>query len=125
MSIYREEAVDALIEALCKKNFPNSQITALDALLSLSGRLTPSGKPYIESWLLKLAGFDQSYNALMRAERLKTHELALTGTMVWIYSVPYSFIIFSVALYVLFCMTSYILVYRKKRRKLHALGRKG
>ncbi|KAG5543008.1 hypothetical protein RHGRI_015935 [Rhododendron griersonianum] len=81
MSIYREEAIEALIEALCKKHFPNSQITALDALLSLSGRLTSSGEPYIEAWLLKIAGFDQPYNALMRAERPKTHEIALTGTM--------------------------------------------
>lgn len=126
MSIYREEAIEALIEALCKKHFPNSQITALDALLSLSGRLTSSGEPYIEAWLLKIAGFDQPYIALMRAERPKTHEIALTGTMVWIYVVPYSCSISSISLYDLFCTNPLMYsVYRKKRRKLQVLGRKG
>ncbi|KAA8528755.1 hypothetical protein F0562_036110 [Nyssa sinensis] len=81
MSIYREEAIEALIEALCRKDFPNSQIMALDALSSLSGRLTTSGKSCTEAWLLKTAGFDQPYNALMKAERLKTHENELTETM--------------------------------------------
>ncbi|XP_057489854.1 putative E3 ubiquitin-protein ligase LIN-1 [Actinidia eriantha] len=81
MSIYREEAIEALIEALRRKDFPNCQVMAFDTLLSLSGRLTPSGKPYTEAWLLKIAGFDQQYNALMRAERPKTHENELTETM--------------------------------------------
>ncbi|XP_059637708.1 putative E3 ubiquitin-protein ligase LIN-1 [Cornus florida] len=81
MSIYREEAVEALIEALGKKDFPNSQKMALDALSSLSGRLTASGKSYTEAWLLKIAGFDQPYNALMKAEKTKTHENELTETM--------------------------------------------
>lgn len=82
MSIYREEATEALIEALRKKEFPNSQIMALDALSSLSGRLTASGKSYTEAWLLKTAGFDQPYNALVKADKLKTHELELTETVV-------------------------------------------
>ncbi|KAM7518165.1 hypothetical protein LguiB_017127 [Lonicera macranthoides] len=81
MSIYREEATEALIEALRKKEFPNSQIMALDALSSLSGRLTASGKSYTEAWLLKTAGFDQPYNALVKADKLKTHELELTETV--------------------------------------------
>ncbi|XP_038714919.1 putative E3 ubiquitin-protein ligase LIN-1 isoform X2 [Tripterygium wilfordii] len=70
MSIYREDAVEALIEALRRKDFSNCQKMALDALLSLSGYLTSSGKVYTEAWLLKLAGFDQPYNALMKAEEL-------------------------------------------------------
>ncbi|KAL7175142.1 hypothetical protein ACSBR2_028862 [Camellia fascicularis] len=81
MSIYREEAIEALVEALRKTDFPNSQIMALDALLSLSGRLTPSGKPCTEAWLLKIAGFDQQYNALMKTEISKTHKNELTETM--------------------------------------------
>ncbi|KAA8537516.1 hypothetical protein F0562_027124 [Nyssa sinensis] len=81
MSIYREEAIEALIEALRKKDFPNSQIMALDALSSLSGRLTASGKSCTEAWLLKIAGFDQPYNALVKEERVKTHENELTETM--------------------------------------------
>ncbi|CAK9178413.1 unnamed protein product [Ilex paraguariensis] len=81
MSIYREEAIEALMEALQKKDFPNSQIMALDALQSLSGRLTATGNSYTEAWLLKIAGFDQPYNALVKTENLKTFETDLTETM--------------------------------------------
>lgn len=70
MSIYREEAVEALIEALQRKDFPSSQVMALDTLSSLSGHSTASGKPYMECWLLKIAGFDQPYNAMMRGEEM-------------------------------------------------------
>ncbi|KAL8135683.1 putative E3 ubiquitin-protein ligase LIN-1 isoform X2 [Apium graveolens] len=81
MSIYREEAIEALIEALRKKDFPNSQITALDALSSLLGRLTMSGKSCTEVWLLKSAGYDKPYNALMKAEKQKFYDVELTETM--------------------------------------------
>ncbi|XAR61650.1 Ubiquitin--protein ligase [Bertholletia excelsa] len=81
MSIYREEAIDTLIEALRKKDFPSSQIMALDALLSLSGHVTALGKPCTEAWLLKIAGFDQQYNTLMRVEQAKTYENELGETM--------------------------------------------
>ncbi|XP_048226938.1 putative E3 ubiquitin-protein ligase LIN-1 isoform X2 [Ricinus communis] len=81
MSIYREEAVETLIEALHKKEFSNSQMMALDALVSLSGRLTSSGRYYLEAWLLKIAGYDQPYNALMKAEGLKKGENDLAETM--------------------------------------------
>jgi hypothetical protein len=84
MSIYREEAIDILIEALRRKDFSDSQMMALDALLSLSGRLTSSGKSYIEAWLLKTAGFDQPYNALMKAEQLRKDDNDLMETMVCI-----------------------------------------
>ncbi|XP_031283198.1 putative E3 ubiquitin-protein ligase LIN-1 [Pistacia vera] len=81
MSIYREEAVEALIEALRRKDFPNSQMMALDALLSLSGRFTSSGRSYTEAWLLKIAGFDPTYNALMKTQRLTKPEYDLVETM--------------------------------------------
>ncbi|KAL3733287.1 hypothetical protein ACJRO7_022762 [Eucalyptus globulus] len=81
MSIYREEAIEALIEALQKKDFPSSQITALNALLCLSGRMTASGKSCTEAWLLKVAGFDQPFNALMKGERPTMHENELAETM--------------------------------------------
>lgn len=42
--MYREEAIDILIEALRRKEFSDSQMMALDALISLSGHLTSSGK---------------------------------------------------------------------------------
>ncbi|KAJ4702129.1 RING-type E3 ubiquitin transferase [Melia azedarach] len=81
MSMYREEAVEALTEALRRKDFPNSQMMALDAILSLSGRFTSSGKSYTEAWLLKFAGFDLPYNALMKAECLSKPKYDLQETM--------------------------------------------
>lgn len=82
MSIYREESIEALIEALRRKDFSNSQMMALDALLSLSGRMTSSGNSYTEAWLLKIAGFDQPYNAMIKAERLRKQDNDLMETMV-------------------------------------------
>lgn len=82
MSIYREEAIDALIEALRRKDFSNSQRMALDSLSSLVGRTTSSGESYTEAWLLKIAGFDQPYNALMKAEQMKKQNIDLMETMV-------------------------------------------
>ncbi|KAL7584374.1 putative E3 ubiquitin-protein ligase LIN-1 [Lactuca sativa] len=74
MSIYREEAIQTLIESLPKKDFPNSQLAALDALSSLSGHLSASGKSLTEAWLLKLAGFDQPYEDSVKKENLKVNE---------------------------------------------------
>lgn len=82
MSIYREESIEALIEALRRKDFSNSQMMALDALLSLTGRMTSSGNSYTEVWLLKIAGFDQPYNAMTKAERLRKQDNDLMETMV-------------------------------------------
>lgn len=73
--------MDALIEALQSKNFPLSHITALNALSSLSGHVNSSGKPELESWLLKLAGFDQ---LVMRRDGTEPTE------MVWSANVQYS-----------------------------------
>ncbi|KAM5565133.1 putative E3 ubiquitin-protein ligase LIN-1 [Rosa sericea] len=81
MSIYREESIEGLIEALRRKDFSNSQMMALDALLSLTGRVTSSGDSYTEAWLLKIAGFDQPYDALMKAERLRKQDNDLMETM--------------------------------------------
>ncbi|KAM0972721.1 hypothetical protein ACFX13_016402 [Malus domestica] len=81
MSIYREDAIEALIEAMRRKDFPNSQMMALDTLLSLTGRVTSSGDSNTEAWLLKTAGFDQPYNALMKAERLRKHDNDFMETM--------------------------------------------
>ncbi|KAL0553368.1 hypothetical protein IC582_007262 [Cucumis melo] len=78
MSIYREESIDALFEAFCRKDNYNVQTAAADALLHLSGRLTSSGKCYAKSWLLKLAGFDQPYNALMKDEGLRKPDSELS-----------------------------------------------
>lgn len=82
--MYREEAIDILIETLRRKEFSDSQMMALDALISLSGRLTSSGKSYTKAWLLKITGFDQPYNALMKAEQLRKDDNDLMETMVCI-----------------------------------------
>ncbi|KAJ4843659.1 hypothetical protein Tsubulata_010162 [Turnera subulata] len=81
MSIYREEAIEALIDSLQRKDFSNIQMMALDALEFLSGRLTSSATSCMEAWLLKVAGFDQPYNALMKAEKMKKQENDLAETM--------------------------------------------
>nr|GMC54899.1 putative E3 ubiquitin-protein ligase LIN-1 isoform X1 [Ipomoea batatas] len=81
MSIYREESIDALIEALRRKDFPASQIRALDALSCISGYLTTSGKSFLEAWLLKSAGFHQPYNAMVKEEKRKNSETDFTDNM--------------------------------------------
>lgn len=85
MSIYREEAVETIIEALWQKDFSNTQMKALDALLFLLGHITSSGKSYTEDWLLKIAGFDQPYDALIKAEQLGQYDNDSMETMVWSY----------------------------------------
>ncbi|KAK7391558.1 hypothetical protein VNO78_19974 [Psophocarpus tetragonolobus] len=81
MSIYREEAVETLIESLWQKDFSNSQMKALESLLFLIGHVTTSGKSYTEAWLLKIAGFDQPYNALIKAEQLGQYDNDSLETM--------------------------------------------
>ncbi|CAN0906288.1 Putative E3 ubiquitin-protein ligase LIN-1 [Linum grandiflorum] len=81
MSIYREEAVETLIEALERKDFSSSQMMALDEIVCLSGRLTSMGTSYMESWLLKMAGFDKPYNNLMKAERTNKFDNDYAETM--------------------------------------------
>ncbi|XP_020247015.1 putative E3 ubiquitin-protein ligase LIN-1 isoform X1 [Asparagus officinalis] len=70
MSVYREEAIDALISSLKDSNFPSTQILAAETISSLQGRFSYSGKPLIRAFLLKHAGMTKSYRALMRAEQL-------------------------------------------------------
>ncbi|KAL9318046.1 hypothetical protein ACSQ67_014563 [Phaseolus vulgaris] len=81
MSIYREEAIEILIEALWQKDFSNTQMKALDALLFLIGQVTTSGKSYTEAWLLKIAGFDQPYNALLKPGQLGQYDNESMETM--------------------------------------------
>lgn len=86
MSIYREEAIETLIESLKKKDFPSSQLTALDALSSLSGHISASGKSLTEAWLLKLAGFDQPYEDSVNKENLEMNEKEQIEKMVHAFS---------------------------------------
>ncbi|XP_038973559.1 putative E3 ubiquitin-protein ligase LIN isoform X2 [Phoenix dactylifera] len=72
MSMYREESIDAIIEALKRKDFPICQSLALDMLTSLSGRLNSSGKPLTEAWLLKVAGVNNLYDTSVKEEKIQT-----------------------------------------------------
>ncbi|KAL8059222.1 hypothetical protein ABFX02_03G071700 [Erythranthe guttata] len=80
MSIYREEAVEAILEALQRKEFPSSQITALGMLSSLAGSLRGSNKPCIEYRLLKIAGFDRTCGAITKKDEMKADETELAET---------------------------------------------
>ncbi|XP_065850889.1 putative E3 ubiquitin-protein ligase LIN [Euphorbia lathyris] len=70
MSIYREEAIDALILCLRQSEFPGAQIAAANTILSLQGRFTASGKSLTRAFLLKRAGHSKTYRNLMRMEQL-------------------------------------------------------
>ena len=60
-SVYREESIEAITEALdsriCNENV---QKEAAKALLILGGRYGYTGTPEVEKWILKEAGFDES-----------------------------------------------------------------
>ncbi|XP_039124165.1 putative E3 ubiquitin-protein ligase LIN-2 [Dioscorea cayenensis subsp. rotundata] len=70
MSIYREEAVNAFISCLKSRDFPNVQLLAAETILALQGRFSPSGKSLARAYLLKRAGMNKSYRAIMRAEQM-------------------------------------------------------
>lgn len=66
-SIYREDAVEAIIEALdCQISNENVQEQSARALFMLGGRFSYTGDATIENWLLEQAGFNEfginSYN---------------------------------------------------------------
>ncbi|XP_058074307.1 putative E3 ubiquitin-protein ligase LIN-1 [Magnolia sinica] len=69
MSIYREEAMDALISCLRKSDFPGTQIAAAETIMALQGRFSSSGEPLTRVSLLKRAGFDKRYRAVMQSEQ--------------------------------------------------------
>ncbi|KAK8980025.1 hypothetical protein V6N11_061245 [Hibiscus sabdariffa] len=70
MSIYREEAIDALISCLRNSESPAAQIAAAETIVSFQGRFTTSGKPLARPFLLKHAGLEKNYRKLMRMEQL-------------------------------------------------------
>jgi hypothetical protein len=67
-SMYREEAVESLLEALTSAEWP-CPVEAANALISLGGRFSHSGKPLMKAWLLKVAGTEKSYLAFMKEEQ--------------------------------------------------------
>jgi hypothetical protein len=60
-SVYREEAIEAMITALEHRSQSRKvQEQCARALLILAGRFSSSGEPIAEAWLLKRAGLDDS-----------------------------------------------------------------
>ncbi|KAK7358341.1 hypothetical protein VNO77_00268 [Canavalia gladiata] len=70
MSIYREEAIDALISCLRNTDFPVTQLAAADTIMSLQGRFNFSGKPLTREVLLKRAGINRSSRSLVQADQI-------------------------------------------------------
>ncbi|CAO2037301.1 unnamed protein product [Urochloa humidicola] len=66
-SVYREEAIDAMIAALEHSSQSRKvQEQCARALLILAGRFSSSGEPVAEAWLLKRAGLDDSLSESFR-----------------------------------------------------------
>jgi len=70
MSIYREEAIDTLISCLRNTDFPVTQLTAADTIMSLQGRFNFSGKPLTREVLLKRAGVNKSSRGLVQVDEI-------------------------------------------------------
>jgi hypothetical protein len=66
-SLYREEAIDAMIAVLEHSSQSRKvQEQCARALLILAGRFSSSGEPIAEAWLLKRAGLDDSLSESFR-----------------------------------------------------------
>lgn len=66
-SVYREEAIDAIMAALeHSSQSVKVQEQCARALLLLAGRFSSSGEPIAEAWLLKRAGVDGSLSESFR-----------------------------------------------------------
>uniref|UniRef100_A0A0D9YMU7 Armadillo repeat-containing domain-containing protein n=1 Tax=Oryza glumipatula TaxID=40148 RepID=A0A0D9YMU7_9ORYZ len=66
-SVYREEAIDAMVAALEHGSHSRKlQEQCARALLLLAGRFSSSGEPIAEAWLLKRAGLDDSLSESFR-----------------------------------------------------------
>ncbi|WCJ32413.1 U-box domain-containing protein 24 [Euphorbia peplus] len=70
-SIYREEAVDAVVMAL-RVSLTDDKVreSSCRVLLTLGGRFSASGKSITESWTLKAAGFRSKYEAKSQEDDL-------------------------------------------------------
>ncbi|ONM28247.1 Transducin/WD40 repeat-like superfamily protein [Zea mays] len=61
ISMYREEALDCLIQCLKNADFPRCQLLAAETIMCLPGRFSSSGRPLARSTLLKLARVKERY----------------------------------------------------------------
>ncbi|CAD6251757.1 unnamed protein product [Miscanthus lutarioriparius] len=70
-SVYREEAIEAIIAALEHSSQSRKvQEQCARALLILAGRFSSSGEPVAEAWLLKTAGLDDSLSESFRRSEI-------------------------------------------------------
>ncbi|XP_022933805.1 putative E3 ubiquitin-protein ligase LIN-1 isoform X2 [Cucurbita moschata] len=70
MSIYREEAMDALISCLRDSDFPTAQISAAETIMSLQGRFNTSGQPLARYFLLERAGLTKNHRKPIGSENI-------------------------------------------------------
>lgn len=61
ISMYREEAMDSLVQCLKNSDFPRSQLLAAETIMNLPGKFSSSGRPLARSALLKLARVKERY----------------------------------------------------------------
>ncbi|KAI5006129.1 hypothetical protein ZWY2020_033372 [Hordeum vulgare] len=61
ISMYREEAMDSLVQCLKNSDFPRSQLLAAETIMNLPGKFSSSGRPLARSTLLKLARVKERY----------------------------------------------------------------
>lgn len=85
MSIYREEAIDALISCLRNTNFPAAQLVAAETILSLQGRFNFIGKPFTREVLLKRAGLNRA-----QTDNISYFVGEFETTPVWFFETVYS-----------------------------------
>ncbi|XP_073000481.1 putative E3 ubiquitin-protein ligase LIN [Typha latifolia] len=70
MSIYHEEAIDALISCLKNPDSPGIQLLAAETIIALQGRFSSSGRPLGRALMLKHAQMNKRYRSLMQAEQM-------------------------------------------------------
>ncbi|VAH59282.1 unnamed protein product [Triticum turgidum subsp. durum] len=61
ISMYREEAMDSLVQCLKNSDFPRSQLLAAETIMNFPGKFSSSGRPLARSALLKLARVKERY----------------------------------------------------------------
>ncbi|CAM0880521.1 unnamed protein product [Alopecurus aequalis] len=68
ISMYREEAMDSLVQCLKNSDFPRSQLLAAETIMNLPGKFSSSGRPLARSTLLKLARVKERYRQAQSQE---------------------------------------------------------
>lgn len=100
-SVYREEAVEVIIEALdCEVCNEKIQEQSARALSMLGGRFSYNGEAIAEKWLLKEAGFDDDSSV----DSFQGKDIVSTAGLM--YSVSSSVILFCIIKYLILGLCS-------------------